>query len=31
MAEVHVIGQILKAVDFQEPHIFCKWSLQSGE
>ncbi|XP_046801130.1 B9 domain-containing protein 2 isoform X2 [Lucilia cuprina] len=30
MAEVHIIGQILKAVDFQEPHIFCKWSLQSG-
>ncbi|XP_032592153.1 B9 domain-containing protein 2 [Drosophila grimshawi] len=30
MAEVHIIGQILKAVDFEEPHLFCKWSLQSG-
>ncbi|XP_018802683.1 PREDICTED: B9 domain-containing protein 2 [Bactrocera latifrons] len=30
MAEVHVIGQILKAVDFAEPHLYCKWSLQSG-
>lgn len=31
MAEVHIIGQILKAVDFAEPHLYCKWSLQSGE
>ena len=30
MAEVHIIGQILKAVEFEEPHLFCKWSLQSG-
>ncbi|KAH8333574.1 B9 domain-containing protein 2 [Drosophila kikkawai] len=30
MAEVHIIGQILKAVDFAEPHLYCKWSLQSG-
>ncbi|XP_030556133.1 B9 domain-containing protein 2 [Drosophila novamexicana] len=30
MAEVHIIGQILKAVDFDEPHLYCKWSLQSG-
>ncbi|KAH8404904.1 hypothetical protein KR222_010183 [Zaprionus bogoriensis] len=31
MAEVHLIGQILKAVDFDEPHLYCKWSLQSGK
>jgi len=31
MAEVHIIGQILKAVDFDEPHLYCKWSLQSGK
>ncbi|KAL7738958.1 hypothetical protein ACLKA6_001354 [Drosophila palustris] len=30
MAEVHIIGQISKAVDFDEPHLYCKWSLQSG-
>ncbi|XP_017152214.1 B9 domain-containing protein 2 [Drosophila miranda] len=30
MAEVHIIGQILKAVDFDEPHLFCTWTLQSG-
>ncbi|XP_017835089.1 B9 domain-containing protein 2 [Drosophila busckii] len=30
MAEVHIIGQILKAVDFEEPHLFCKWNLLSG-
>ncbi|XP_030377674.1 B9 domain-containing protein 2 [Scaptodrosophila lebanonensis] len=30
MAEVHIIGQILKAVDFVEPHLYCKWILQSG-
>lgn len=31
MAEVHIIGQLLKAVDFDEPHLYCKWSLQSGK
>ncbi|XP_030240150.1 B9 domain-containing protein 2 [Drosophila navojoa] len=30
MAEVHIIGQLLKAVEFEEPHLYCKWSLQSG-
>ncbi|XP_037731263.1 B9 domain-containing protein 2 [Drosophila subpulchrella] len=30
MAEFHIIGQILKAVHFAEPHLYCKWSLQSG-
>ncbi|KAL9928352.1 B9 domain-containing protein 2 [Glossina fuscipes] len=30
MAEVYIIGQILKAIDFEAPHIYCKWSLQSG-
>ncbi|XP_055903976.1 B9 domain-containing protein 2 [Eupeodes corollae] len=30
MAEVHIIGQILRAEDFEESHLFCKWSLQCG-
>ncbi|XP_037959524.1 B9 domain-containing protein 2 [Teleopsis dalmanni] len=30
MAELHIIGEISKAIDFVEPHIYCKWSLQSG-
>ncbi|XP_070854914.1 B9 domain-containing protein 2 isoform X2 [Drosophila suzukii] len=30
MADFHIIGQIIKAVHFAEPHLYCKWSLQSG-
>ncbi|KAH8385747.1 hypothetical protein KR009_002648 [Drosophila setifemur] len=31
MAEVHIIGKILKVVDFSEPHLYIKWGLQSGK
>ncbi|XP_055384356.1 B9 domain-containing protein 2 [Condylostylus longicornis] len=30
MAELHIFGQILKAVNFEEPKLFCKWSIQAG-
>lgn len=30
MAELHLIGQILDARDFEEPNLFCKWSIQIG-
>lgn len=31
MAEVHIIGQIIEALDFREDRsIFVKWSLESG-
>ncbi|XP_031616405.1 B9 domain-containing protein 2 isoform X1 [Contarinia nasturtii] len=30
MAELHLIGQILSACDFEEPTLFCKWSIQYG-
>ncbi|XP_063706835.1 B9 domain-containing protein 2 [Culicoides brevitarsis] len=28
MAEIHLIGQVLDAIDFDEPNLFCKWSIQ---
>lgn len=31
MAELHIIGQILNAIGFEEPNIFCKWSIQFGK
>lgn len=30
MAELHIIGQIESACDFEEPTLFCKWSIQYG-
>ncbi|CAD7083439.1 unnamed protein product [Hermetia illucens] len=30
MAELHIIGQIVKAIEFEEPKLFCKWSIQIG-
>lgn len=30
MAELHLIGQILSASDFEETTLFCKWSIQYG-
>lgn len=31
MAELHIIGQILRAIDFNESNsLFCRYSLQSG-
>lgn len=30
MAELYLIGQILDAQDFEEPNLFCKWSIQTG-
>ncbi|XP_015906950.1 B9 domain-containing protein 2 [Parasteatoda tepidariorum] len=30
MCEVHIIGQILGASEFQENNLFCKWGLNSG-
>lgn len=31
MAELHIIGQILSACNFEEPNLFCKWSIQFGK
>lgn len=31
MAELHIIGQIESACDFEEPTLFCKWSIQYGK
>lgn len=31
MAEIHLIGQIHSAVNFEEPNLFCKWSFQFGK
>lgn len=31
MAEIHIIGQILHAIDFEQPNLFCKWSIQFGK
>lgn len=31
MAELHIIGQIVKAIEFEEPKLFCKWSIQIGK
>lgn len=31
MAELHIIGQILDARDFEEENLLCKWSFQIGE
>lgn len=30
MAELHIIGQIKSAKDFQQPNLFCKWSFHVG-
>lgn len=30
MAEVHLIGQILEATDFDDSSLFAKWTLQAG-
>lgn len=30
MAELHIIGQILHGTNFEEPNLFCKWSIQYG-
>lgn len=30
MAELYIIGQILNAIEFEEPNLFCKWSIQCG-
>ncbi|XP_055703399.1 B9 domain-containing protein 2 [Phlebotomus papatasi] len=30
MAELHIIGQILDARDFEEENLLCKWSFQIG-
>lgn len=30
MAELHLIGQLLSAVDFDEQQLFCKWSVHFG-
>ncbi|XP_035791965.1 B9 domain-containing protein 2-like [Anopheles albimanus] len=30
MAELHVIGELRTAVDFEEPNLFCRWSVQFG-
>lgn len=30
MAELHIIGQVLDAKHFEEPNLFCKWSIQTG-
>lgn len=30
MAELHIIGQILDATDFEDGSLFTKWSIQTG-
>lgn len=30
MAELYIIGQIINATEFEEPNLFCKWSIQCG-
>ncbi|XP_050075712.1 B9 domain-containing protein 2 [Anopheles maculipalpis] len=30
MAELHIIGELKTAVDFEEPNLFCRWSIQYG-
>ncbi|XP_024942931.1 tectonic-3 [Cephus cinctus] len=30
MAELHIIGQISSAKNFEQPHLFCKWSFHTG-
>ncbi|XP_058053483.1 B9 domain-containing protein 2 [Anopheles bellator] len=30
MAEVHIIGELRSAADFDEPNLFCRWSVQYG-
>uniref|UniRef100_T1GQX1 B9 domain-containing protein 2 n=1 Tax=Megaselia scalaris TaxID=36166 RepID=T1GQX1_MEGSC len=30
MAEVHIIGELKKAIDFKESTLFCKWSFITG-
>ena len=30
MAEVHLIGELVGASDFQEDSLFCKWSVVTG-
>lgn len=30
MAELHLIGQLLNAVGFDDAQLFCKWSVQHG-
>lgn len=30
MAELHIIGQILHGTNYEEPNLFCKWSIQYG-
>lgn len=30
MAEVHLIGQIVEARDFDDRSLFCKWSINAG-
>ncbi|XP_058464972.1 B9 domain-containing protein 2 [Malaya genurostris] len=30
MAELYILGQLCKASDYDEPNLFCKWSIQFG-
>uniref|UniRef100_A0A182WLW1 Tectonic-1-3 N-terminal domain-containing protein n=1 Tax=Anopheles minimus TaxID=112268 RepID=A0A182WLW1_9DIPT len=30
MAELYIIGELKTAVDFEEPNLFCRWSVQYG-
>lgn len=30
MAEVHIIGQIIGASEFEENKLFCKWAFKTG-
>lgn len=30
MSEVHIIGQLLGACQFEHTRLFCKWSIQTG-
>ncbi|XP_062549841.1 B9 domain-containing protein 2 [Armigeres subalbatus] len=30
MAELHILGELCHASDFEEPNLFCRWSVQFG-
>jgi hypothetical protein len=30
MVEVHIIGEVKKAINFREPRLFCSWEFKTG-
>lgn len=31
MVEVHIIGEVSKAINFREPHLFISWEFKTGK